>query len=500
MDGRKRLSGAAYRRKAEEKKQKEDDTLKKVRKLESFFSYEKTENKISEEPKIHVSNSNTGGTGNECKTTNQGSSTSDENNEIHPEPSTSASPGLDKNNDSIICLPDNDPYQWVITDETIDFLIKQGIKQNDDSDFSKSVRLYHDGRKRYCTDSLFKRKLLNGNVVKREYLVYSPSQGSLYCAPCMLFGGLSGFASKSGFNDWIHAVQRISEHENSSSHRDCAITFKTRANELSRIDKKLVTVFEQEVQYWRNVLQRVISVLKKLSSRGLAFRGDNEVFGSEHNGNFMMCLELIAEYDPFLSAHISRYGNPGSGRTSYLSPVICDDLIKIMGEKVVSKIVEEVQLCKYYSVIVDSSPDITHNDQLTFIVRYVNEIGEAHERFLTFFKNPGHTGENLADAVLEILKSINLEISDCRGQTYDNCSNMSGIYSGLQARIKAINPLAFYIPCAAHSANLSGSRAAECCRESVTFFDFLQSIFNFFLVRHRDGICFYHILVQKAQH
>ena len=204
------------------------------------------------------------------------------------------------------------------------------------------------------------------------------------------------------------------------------------------------------------------------------------MFGSEHNGNFMMCLELIAEYDPFLSAHISRYGNPGSGRTSYLSPVICDDLIKIMGEKVVSKIVEEVQLCKYYSVIVDSSPDITHNDQLTFIVRYVNEIGEAHERFLTFFKNPGHTGENLADAVLEILKSINLEISDCRGQTYDNCSNMSGIYSGLQARIKAINPLAFYIPCAAHSANLSGSQPAECCRESVTFFDFLQSIFNFF--------------------
>lgn len=45
MDGRKRLSGAAYRRKAEEKKQKEDDTLKKVRKLESFFSYEKTEKK-----------------------------------------------------------------------------------------------------------------------------------------------------------------------------------------------------------------------------------------------------------------------------------------------------------------------------------------------------------------------------------------------------------------------------------------------------------------------
>lgn len=29
--------------------------------------------------------------------------------------------------------------------------------------------------------------------------------------------------------------------------------------------------------------------------------------------------------------------------------------------------------------------------------------------------------------------------------------NMSGQYSGLQARIKEINPLADYIPCSAHS-------------------------------------------------
>lgn len=167
--------------------------------------------------------------------------------------------------------------------------------------------------------------------------------------PCVLFGGQSGFASKLGFNDWIHAAQCISEHENSSSHRDCTITFKTRANDLSRVDKKLISVFEQEVQYWRNVLQRVVSVVKKLSSRGLAFRGDDEVFGSQHNGNFMMCLELIAEYDPFLSAHIARYGNTGSGRTSYLSSVVCNNIIKIMGEKVVFKIVEEIKLSKYYT-------------------------------------------------------------------------------------------------------------------------------------------------------
>ncbi|KAL4143648.1 hypothetical protein QTP88_005959 [Uroleucon formosanum] len=44
-----------------------------------------------------------------------------------------------------------------------------------------------------------------------------------------------------------------------------------------------------------------------------------------------------------------------------------------------------------------------------------------------------------------------------RGQTYDNAMNMSGQYSGLQARIKEINPLADYILCLAHSLNLIGT-------------------------------------------
>jgi len=39
--------------------------------------------------------------------------------------------------------------------------------------------------------------------------------------------------------------------------------------------------------------------------------------------------------------------------------------------------------------------------------------------------------------------------------------NVSG-YNGLQARIKNINPLTFYISCSAHSLNLVGSHAVEC--------------------------------------
>jgi len=60
----------------------------------------------------------------------------------------------------------------------------------------------------------------------------------------------------------------------------------------------------------------------------------------------------------------------------------------------------------------------------------------------------------------QAIDSLGLDISNLRVQSYDNASNMSGIYAGLQARIWKLNPLALYVACAAHSLNLVGSCAA----------------------------------------
>jgi HKD family nuclease len=42
-----------------------------------------------------------------------------------------------------------------------------------------------------------------------------------------------------------------------------------------------------------------------------------------------------------------------------------------MGPKVLAAIVNEIQKAKYFSISVDSAPDVTHIDQLTFMLRYV---------------------------------------------------------------------------------------------------------------------------------
>lgn len=350
-----------------------------------------------------------------------------------------------------------------------------------DEDFTPSRRPYPD-KVRSLTKTLFTRTLANGEIQQRSWLVFSKSKGCVFCAICRLFGQTSQTSSQlvTGYNDWKNASQTFKEHENSSHHRKAAINLLLRAKTCNRVDTKLVSQIENEMKYWRDVLRRVVATVRSLAIRGLPMRGDMERFGTLHSGNFVMSLELLAEFDPFLAQHIRRFGQVGSGNTSYLSTQTCDEFITIMAEEVVRKIILETKEAKYFSISVDSTPDIAHVDQLSFILRYVNTEGTPVERFLAFIPNAGHKSEELANIVLETLIKHDLDVANCRGQSYDNASNMSGRYTGLQARIKEVNPLAVYVPCSAHSLNLVGSCAAECCNQSVTFFGLLQELYNFF--------------------
>lgn len=61
----------------------------------------------------------------------------------------------------------------------------------------------------------------------------------------------------------------------------------------------------------------------------------------------------------------------------------------------------------------------------------------------------------------------------------DNAANMSGIYSGLQMRIKQINPLVEWVPCSVHTLNLVGLNSVNCCLETEEFFNFVQTLLHF---------------------
>ncbi len=152
------------------------------------------------------------------------------------------------------------------------------------------------------------------------------------------------------------------------------------------LGQQLEKQIQEECDYWEHVLRRVIAVICTLAEGGLAFRGTEERFGSLQNGNILGLLELISQFDPFLAGHILKYGNSGKGNISHLSKTSCEELIQLMGQKVHTLIVEEVKSSGYFSLSVDSTPDLSHIDQLSVVLWYLKD--EQHiERFFNLSGN-----------------------------------------------------------------------------------------------------------------
>ncbi|KAF2882240.1 hypothetical protein ILUMI_23933 [Ignelater luminosus] len=126
-----------------------------------------------------------------------------------------------------------------------------------------------------------------------------------------------------------------------------------------------------------------------------------------------------------------------------------------MAAKVTTTIMEQLQKAQYFSFSVDLTPDITNVDQLSLIMRFVQDNAEPVERFLCFLPNTGHKAENMLLAVMDTFKTLNIDTNNCRGHSYDN---MSEQYNGLQAKIKEKCQYA-------NSLNLIGSSAAELSTE-----------------------------------
>ena len=70
---------------------------------------------------------------------------------------------------------------------------------------------------------------------------------------------------------------------------------------------------------------------------------------------------------------------------------------------VLKLILQELKASKYYSISVDSTPDLCHVDQLTFTVRYLLHNLPV-ERFIEFIPIRGHTSAYLTGVVFDLLK------------------------------------------------------------------------------------------------
>ena len=101
------------------------------------------------------------------------------------------------------------------------------------------------------------------------------------------------------------------------------------------------------------------------------------------------------------------------------------------------------------------------------------------ERLLAVEPMDETTAEELFHTIREKLQQCGIEFSNMRGQCYDGASNVSGIHTGLQSRIKEISSSAIYTHCYAHVLNLVIVDTMSNNSIARDFFGTLQNLYVF---------------------
>lgn len=65
---------------------------------------------------------------------------------------------------------------------------------------------------------------------------------------------------------------------------------------------------------------------------------------------FLGSTELIVQHDPFLIRHLKESAKPGSGKQSYSSPTVYEEIVLLMANYLTNYIVTELKTANNFSV------------------------------------------------------------------------------------------------------------------------------------------------------
>ncbi|KAM3379497.1 hypothetical protein P3S68_011911 [Capsicum galapagoense] len=257
-----------------------------------------------------------------------------------------------------------------------------------------------------------------------------------------------------GFQSWNKGVEKLKKYvgEVNSVHRRC---FKMMLDLINSEQSILASLDKQSEKIKGEHCIRLnasIDVTRYFLKQGLSFRGHNECVTSTRR-------EKASKNSIMTSFDIQK------------------DIVSSCAKETLKVIIEDLN-GDFLRILVDESKDVSHKEQMAFVLWYVNKEGTLIERFLRLVHVKDTSAKSLKEAIYSLLLNHSLSRFQIRGKGYDGASNMQGELNGLKTLILKENSSAYCVHCFAHQLQFTLVAVAKKHDDVNNFFDILANVLN----------------------
>ncbi|CAN6709165.1 unnamed protein product [Malus baccata var. baccata] len=165
------------------------------------------------------------------------------------------------------------------------------------------------------------------------------------------------------------------------------------------------------------------------------------------------------------------------GNLKLLAPSIQKEIVNSCALETLNAIMDGLK-DRFFSILVDETRDMSVKEQMTMVLRYVDDNGHVIERFVGIQHVTNTTSSSLKDVIDTLFSRNGLSISKLRGQGYNGASNMRGELNDLKTKILREQPCAYYVHCFAHQLQLALVAVTKKNIDIASFFATANNVVN----------------------
>lgn len=323
-----------------------------------------------------------------------------------------------------------------------------------------------------------------------SWLENSPKVDAAFCFPCHCFNGnesnigqIEKVFTKTGFNSWYRASERLKSHQMSKYHINSKTAmnnfcFKKSIDEVIDSNKTLqLSKRESERLNNREIMKRLIDIVICLAKCGKPFRGHDESHTSYQKGMFLELIQILYKYDTVLKTHIDS----GPKNAIYTSNVIQNDIINSIHNVIIQELKLKLQNT-HIAIMADETSDVGHHEQLSVVFRYFDtKTNRPIETFITLRRMLCVDAESIFNALDDVITcQFMLDWKNVIAVCFYGAATMAGNINGVQAKCKNKNKNILHVHCYAHCLNLTLMDAvcanAKYSEVNKCVFDFLGTV------------------------